>query len=222
MVATDRLLATSLTDLASDSDKAITGTARKVLEGTAQNSFPDTSAAENLLEFLHYDPELASRHLETCLEIGDTLDDRGKARASAMVESDKLRIWLAEDAFSSPLLVNGRCDLENIEGRSPLSFVDAQLTKVFERGGQALVIKYFCDLHRKVDIASRGTPTAKMMASLVGELLTQMLARKFGVDVSFLTNIDRKKIENVDLDILCNLFRELTLQLPPRLSSFVS
>jgi hypothetical protein len=150
------------------------------------------------------------------LEIGDTLADKGKARASAMAQSDKLRIWLAEDAFSSSLLVNGRCDLEAVEGQSPLSFVDAQLTMVFERNGQAFVIKYFCSLHREVDIPSRARPTAKMMASLVGELLTQMLAREVDIDVSFLTKTDQKNIEKLDLDILCNVFRDLTLQLPPK------
>jgi hypothetical protein len=133
-----------------------------------------------------------------------------------MVQSDNLRIWLAEDAFSSSLLVNGRCDLEAVEGRSPLSFVDAQLTKVFERNGQAFIIKYFCSLHREADIPSRAPPTAKMMASLVGELLAQMLAREVDIDASFLTKTDQKNIENLDLVILCNVFRDLTLQLPPQ------
>lgn len=144
------------------------------------------------------------------------MDDRGKAKASIMVQSDKLKIWLAKDSFSSPLLVNGHCDLEAAEGQSPLSFVDAQLTKVFEGNKQALVIKHFCSLHRENDIPSRAPPTARMMASLVGELLTQMLAKKIDMDVMYLTKADLRSIEELDLDILCNLFRELTLQLPPR------
>ncbi len=132
------------------------------------------------------------------------------------MESDKLRIWLAEDAFSSPLLVNGRCDLEAAEGHSPLSFVDAYLIKAFEQSGQAFVIKYFCSLDREVDTPSRTPPTARIMASLVGELLTQMLAKEIDIDVLFLTKTDLKSVDNLDLDILCNIFRELTLQLPPK------
>jgi hypothetical protein len=55
-----------------------------------------------------------------------------------------------------------------------------------------------------------------VVASLVGELLIQMLAREVDVDVSFLAKTDLKNIDNLDLDILCNVFRELTLQLPPK------
>jgi hypothetical protein len=180
------------------------------------NSVIDTGASEKLLKLLHYDPELAARHLETCQKSGDIMDDRGKARASAMVENDKLRIWLAEDAFSSPLLVNGRCDLEAAEAQSPLSFVDLYLIKAVEHSAQAFVIKYFCSLHREVDTPMRAPPTANMMASLVGELLAQMLAREVEIDVSFLTKTDLKNVEGLDLDILCNIFRELILQMPPK------
>jgi hypothetical protein len=207
---------------------AIIGSRRNLLESGTHSEYltcedvfiladklTDTAAAENLLEILHYDPVITSRSLETCLEVGNKLDDQGKARALATVDSDKLRIWLAEDESSSSLLVNGRCDLEAAEGQSPLSFVDAQLIKVSERNGQALVINYFCSLHRDVEISSQGMLTARMMASLVGQVLTQMLAREFVVDVSFLTKSDRKKMENLDLDTLCIAFRELTLQLPP-------
>ncbi|PMD57094.1 uncharacterized protein K444DRAFT_615552 [Hyaloscypha bicolor E] len=202
---------TELTDEAAP-NSTIVGTTKHLLEPATYN----TAVAENLLELLHYDPVFASRSLKTCLEIGDKLDDRGKARASAMVDSDKLRIWLAGDEFSSSLLVNGRCDIEATEGQSPLSFVDAQLVKVFERNGQALVISYFSSLHRDIEISSQGTPTARMMAYLIGGLLTQMVAREFEVDVSFLTKSDRKKVENLDLDTLCIAFREFTMQLPAR------
>jgi hypothetical protein len=176
----------------------------------------DTRSAEKLIKLLRYDPALTSRHLEVCQEIGETLDDRGRARASAMVESDKLKIWLAEDAFSSPLLLNGRCDLEAAEGLSPLSFVDAYLVKVFEQNEQAFVVKHFCSLHQENNTPSRGPPTAKMMSNLVGELLTQMLARAVDIDVSYLTKTDLQNVERLDLDILCNIFRELVLQLPSK------
>lgn len=163
---------------------------------------------------LHYDAVLVSRYLKTCLELGEKLDDRGKARASAMVDSNKLEIWLAGYEFSSSLLVNGRCDIEATDGESPLSFVDAQLVKAFERNGQALVISYFASFHRDAEISSQGTPTARMMACLIGGLLTQMVDREFEVDVSFLTKSDWKKAENLDLDTLCIAFREFTMQLP--------
>lgn len=181
------------------------------IAGTHQQ---DTRAAENVLALLQYDPALTASRLQTCLDIGDKLDDRGKATASAMVDSGMLATWLSGDAFSSPLLVNGHCDLEAAEGQSPLSFVDAQLVRVFERNDNTFVVKYFCGLDEET--GSGVASTIKMMASLVGELLDRMLEKKVDVDVSFLTKVDLRSIKNMELDILCSLFRELLLQLPSK------
>lgn len=85
------------------------------------NNPTDIYVAEKLLDILYYDPAPTEKYLKLALDSGETLDEKGKARAVAMLESDKLKTWLAEDAFSSALLVNGRCDLEAAEGPSPLS-----------------------------------------------------------------------------------------------------
>lgn len=178
------------------------------------NYLPDTTAAKELLDILNYDSAHTLRSLETCLEIGNRLDDRGKARACAMVDSDKLKAWLAENECSSCLLVNGRCDMEALEGQSPLSFVDAQLVQTLERIGKGLVISHFSSVDKDTEVASYQSPTTRMMASLVNDLLHQMVTRGFEVDVSFLTKRDRKKMRNFDLDTLCIAFREFIMQLP--------
>ena len=176
----------------------------------------DTRAAKKLLKLLNYDSKLAPKDLETCLQLGDILDDQAKSRASAMVQSDKFRVWLAEDASSRPLLVNGHIDLETAEVESPLSLVDAELVKAFEQTGPAFVVKYFCGLHTENIDPSRASSSVGMMVSLIGELLTQMLNRAIEVDVSFLSKTDLRKVGNDDLDILCIIFRELTMQLSPK------
>ena len=178
----------------------------------------DNMEPEKLLELLYYSPKLVSQHLDICLDLGDKLEDAEKSRASAMIQSDKFRNWLVEDAFSSPLLVNGHRDLESAEGPSPLSFVDAQMIALLMRNRQAIVITYFCGMHGEVDDQSRESPTARMMASLVCQLLTQIIEREVEVDISFLTKADLRSVESMELDILCILFRELALQIPPKIT----
>jgi len=176
----------------------------------------DATTPAKLLELLQYDAKLVLQDLDTFRDIDERLDDAGKSRAAAMVTSDKLRGWLVGDAFSSPLLVNGHCDLEAAEGPSSLSYVDAQLVKFFQQSHhQALVITYFCSQHREVDHRSRGSPTATMMASLVCQLLAHTVDKGIEVELSFLTKTDLRNVERMKLDILCILFREITFQLPP-------
>jgi hypothetical protein len=165
---------------------------------------------------LKNDPEIGQKDREACLQLGDTLDEQAKARASAMVQSDKFRIWLAEDASSRSLLVNAHLDLEAAEAHSPLSVVDAELVKAFQDPVSVFVVEYFCSLHTDNIDPSRASSSTGMMASLVGQLVTQMLDRNIEVDLSFLSKTDMKRVENDDLDILCIVFRELTLQLPAK------
>jgi hypothetical protein len=133
-----------------------------------------------------------------------------------MVQHDKLRIWLAEEASSSALLVNGHSDLGSAEGQSPLSLVDAELITISERMDSAFVIKYFCGLHtQNLDPSPASSPVG-LMASLVGQLLEQMLSREFDIDISFLEKSDWKNVESHQLLCLYVVFRELVRQLPPK------
>lgn len=176
----------------------------------------DNKGAKKLLKLLKYDPATVQKDLEECLQLGDILDEQAKARASAMVQSDKFRIWLADDASSRSLLVNAHLDLEAAEAHSTLSIVDAELVKAFQDSASVFVVKYFCSLHTENIDSSRASSSTGMMASLLGQLLNQMLDRDVELDLSFLSKTDLKKVESEDLDILCIVFRELTLQLPAK------
>jgi len=176
----------------------------------------DNKGAKKLLKLLQYDPEVRQKDLEACLQLGDTLDEHSKSRASAMVQSDQFRIWLAEDASSRSLLVNAHLDLEAAEANSPLSIVDAELAKAFQDSNSVFIVNYFCSLHTEnIDSSMRSTPVG-MIDSIVGQLLSQMMDRDLDVDLSFLGKTDWKRVENNELDILCIIFRELTLQLPAK------
>ncbi len=177
---------------------------------------PDIKAAKRLLKLLQYDSRLLVNDIATCLKLGDILDEESKARAAAMVQSEKLKTWLIEGATSRILLVNGHSDLASAEGQSPLSLVDAELVTISERMESAFVIKYFCGLHTEnVDPSSASSP-AGLMTSLVGQLLSQMLSREINIDISFIEKSDWKKVEKQDLFALYMVFRELVRQLPPK------
>jgi hypothetical protein len=166
---------------------------------------------------LHYNSKHLANDLATCLKLGDILDEESKARASAMVQSEKLKTWLVEEGASSRLLlVNGHSDLAGAEGQSPLSLVDAELVTISESMESSFVIKHFCGLHTEnIDPSPASSPTG-LMASLVGQLLGQMLDREFDIDTSFLEKSDWRCLEKQDLFALYMVFRELIRQLPPK------
>lgn len=168
---------------------------------------------------LKYDSNVPAEDLATCLQICDSLDEQSKARAAAMIQSDRFRTWLVEDTSSRSLLVNGHVDLEAAEGPSPLSLVDAEIVRYSEvEAGPAVsfVVNYLCGLHRQNMDPSVSSSSVGMMASLVGQLLTQMLDKGVAVDVSFLDKTGLKNVENYDLLTLCTVFRLLAMQLPAK------
>lgn len=133
-----------------------------------------------------------------------------------MVRHDKLRLWLTENTYSRALLVNGHSDLSSVEGRSPLSLVDAQLIAISENVASAFVIRYFCGLHtQNLDPTTASSPLG-MMLSLVGQLLSQILEREIDVDLSNFDKADMKDIKSHNLIALHVLFAELVHQLPPK------
>ncbi|KUJ07779.1 uncharacterized protein LY89DRAFT_352668 [Mollisia scopiformis] len=187
-------------------------TPKKAIMGPHQ-SLKET---KKLLKMLDYNARLPADDLEACLKLADLLDEEPMARAAAMVQHDKLRIWLAEGSSSRALLVNGNSDLGSAEGQSPLSLVDAELVKISESMEAAFVIKYFCGLHtQNLDPSPASSPVG-MMASLVGQLLSQMIDREMDVDVSFLEKSNWKDVESHNLFALYMVFRNLVEQLPPK------
>jgi hypothetical protein len=175
--------------------------------------------ARQLLRSLNYDPRTTSGDVETCLRLGERLDEDNKARAVAMIQNARFGEFMAEYLASSSLLVNGRADLSSTEGLSPLSFVAAKLVRISEGidapSGSPYVVEYFCNQHLPFSSSSPIPPPVEMMASLFSQLLAQMIEKGLDVDLSMLTMGDWQKIQKLNLKALCDIFRELTYQLPP-------
>lgn len=176
--------------------------------------------AHKLLESLRYDSRITSGDVDNCLKLGEAFDENKTARSAAMIKDSKFEEFMAGYLASSSLLVNGRADMSSTDGLSPLSFVAAKLVKISEKLdsplGSPFVIKYFCNQHPPFLDASGVPSPVTMMASLVGQLLAQMIEADLDVDLSMLTKRDWKQVENLNLKVLCNIFRELTDQLPAK------
>ncbi len=91
-----------------------------------------------------------------------------------MIKNGRFKNYMAETETSTCLLVNGRVDLGAAEGVSPLSVVGTELARIAKECSPAIVVKYFCDQHRP---AMNQSATVHLMASLVGQLLVQMMER---------------------------------------------
>lgn len=175
--------------------------------------------ARKLLEILRYDSSIASDDIRNCLGLGKAFEEDKKARAAEMITNPRFEEFMATYLASSSLLINGRADMSSAEGLSPLSYVAAKLARISETLnsplGKPYVVKYFCNQHPPfVDNLGISPPIA-MMTSLVGQLLSEMINNGLHIDLSALTKRDWQKIEKPDLKILCNIFRDLTYQLPP-------
>ncbi|KAI1274635.1 hypothetical protein F5Y07DRAFT_410066 [Xylaria sp. FL0933] len=174
--------------------------------------------ADRLLRLLKYDPGAISADVNTCLKLGEALNDEKKTRAATMIQNAKFREFMAGNLVSSSLLINGRVDLSSAEGLSPLSFVAAKLVRISETtdspSASPYVVKYFCKQHPPFLGQSAVSPPVAMMASLVGQLLAQMIEETLDLDLSMLTRDKWKKVEQLNLKTLCDIFQELTYQLP--------
>lgn len=116
---------------------------------------------------------------------------------------------MTEQATSSALLMNGRLSAEAWDGPSPLTLVAAELITLSESTQEPYVVKYFCGEHGpRFGVAE--APAARLMASLVGQLLSLMLERHIAVDLASITPKDRRRVDKFNLKALYNIFKMLT------------
>jgi hypothetical protein len=170
---------------------------------------------DDLLRALRYDPEVVTEDVDKILQLGTALDDQGQAKAASLINNADFKAYMTEHDFSAPLLVNGNDDMSAAEGLSPLSLVSAKLARMSEQTESAIALSYFCSEHPVY--GRRSSPISapvEMMSTLLGQLISQMHQSPGGLDVSFLENIQWKKVEVLDPKALFAVFVELVQQLP--------
>ncbi|KAH7140608.1 hypothetical protein EDB81DRAFT_885331 [Dactylonectria macrodidyma] len=177
------------------------------------SSADNKKIVKRLVEAIGSDPDLVWKDIKLCLRLGDALDEGSKAKASNLIQSQSFRAYMTEDSFSAPLLVNGNEDMSSTEDQSPCSLVAARLVQVAARVESTFVISYFCGEHMPYGGDSTAPVIFGMMASLVGQLVTQM-PDKGTVDMSFLDEQSWKGLSKMKLRVLCTIFEELARQIP--------
>lgn len=175
--------------------------------------------AKALLETLQYDPDIVLTDIDTCLRLGNVMDDDARGKASSLIKNSTFKAFMTDNRSSSSLLVNGNEDLSNAEGLSPLSLVVARLARISEHTESTcgLALSYFCAEHGPYGTDNRiSTPAGSMMASLTGQLITHMLSRSIEIDLSPLEPKIWAAMKKQNLGVLCSVFYELVKQLPSK------
>ncbi|KAH8649231.1 hypothetical protein BX600DRAFT_474796 [Xylariales sp. PMI_506] len=181
-----------------------------------RNQKKAVEAAKKLLDLIRYDPDIALRDVDTCRQLGRRLDSMAKSRAAAVIRNSRFKFRMGQETSSGSLLVNGREDLGAVEGSSPLSLVAAELAAISADTESVFSVSYFADQHRPYMDPSNLSSPVGLMASLIGQLVSQMVDRGVAIDLSFLTDADWHRVEKMKLAILHIIFRELTKQIPSR------
>ncbi|KAF6813202.1 hypothetical protein CSOJ01_04713, partial [Colletotrichum sojae] len=178
------------------------------------------SDKRRLLRLLQYDRDSVPKDISTCLQLGYQLDEKAKARAAAMIGADRFKAFMREVKSSRSLLVNGHEDPAATDGISPLSLVAAELSRLSEEAkaesAPVFVVNYFCAEHQPSPlIAPLSPPSAMIIASFIGQLLSQMTDHRITSDLGFMTEKKWEKVERLQISTLCTVFRKLSRQLPP-------
>ena len=167
---------------------------------------------KKLYKLMEYDHEVVSRDLDTCLKMEYVLNEKAKAYAAAVIHQEKFREWLTENCSSRALLING-CNDEDTNFESPFSFLCAEIVQTCLASGSAFVLSFFCKCHTGYGGDSTRTNAAGMMTSLVGQLLSQMRSRGQRPYLH-ISETDSVRVRDGDVEIICDMFRELVFQLP--------
>ncbi|KAH0429866.1 hypothetical protein CcaCcLH18_08148 [Colletotrichum camelliae] len=173
-----------------------------------------------LLQVIRFDPGVVPRDILRCAQSGYTMNDEQKSRAAAMIRNETFKSFLRDAHSSRSLLVNGNEDTARADGVSPLSLVAAELSRISESAGAAdapvFVLNYFCAEHCPSPLfPSSEASAAGLMASLIGQLVSQMRVKGMTADLSFLSEKNWRRLERFDVKTLCILFKKLTKQLQP-------
>lgn len=167
-----------------------------------------------LRKTIRYDPDILETDLKKSVIAGERLDEREKARAAAMIRNSKYRSRMVETSASASLLVNGRADLAAANGVSPLTYVAGSLVQASRDTGSIFLMAYFCDFHRPSYEWSTEASAVGIVASFLGQLLSQMEQRGLHMDLSFLDARDWRHLESLQLETLWKVLRQLISQLP--------
>ena len=160
------------------------------------------------MKALDFDPVSPVSDVELCLELALVNHPIAMDRASWVMRSEKVVAWLAQAEKSCALLIHGSS--EPFQYTSPLSMFCGHLVGLFAAAKPVLVLNYFCGLHMGTDSRSNARG---MLVSMIGQLLGQGAHKGLHFELSFIDDDDICSLEKDDIEALCNVFRDLVLQI---------
>ncbi|KAF5568724.1 hypothetical protein FNAPI_2 [Fusarium napiforme] len=193
-----------------------------ILQSPSQQSTLSKAGMEHekqrLLGCLNYNPEALTRGIASILSFNYQLSENERARVAAMLRHDRFQTFMKETQTSTRLLVNGRGDLSAKESVSPFSVVMAELARMSNMGltesVPVFILKYFCSEHQPSLPNDPLASAVGMMASILGQLICQMMDKGLAVDLSFISDSKWRKLERLELHTLCTVFKRVVDQIP--------
>ncbi|KAL2870891.1 uncharacterized protein BJX67DRAFT_343000 [Aspergillus lucknowensis] len=163
---------------------------------------------EDLLALFEYDPGLIPRDCTNLLKLNPDKDDLDEDRIMAMIQSPRLRSWLAIDE-SSTLLVNGQTrGTPKSEVSYTASKLVASLVGTATQNTNIIALAYFCGQHHRLASDVYANPSELIM-SLLLQLIDNF--RDFsGADLQkCLDETDPRSVVS-----LCRTFKRFVRKLP--------
>lgn len=170
--------------------------------------------ARQLLDLISFDPDNISQDIATCIRQGDALDEASKSKAAALIQNGLFKAFLSAEASPSSLVVNGNDDLSCAEGLSPLSLVTARLSIISSHSPRTFVLRYFCDMHKPFSHDDTIPAVLRLMSSILGQLITQLLRKSIDINYEFLDERRWKNLERMKPKALCKSMEDILGQIP--------
>ncbi|KAF5689595.1 hypothetical protein FCIRC_1290 [Fusarium circinatum] len=175
-------------------------------------------AKQRLLRCLNYNPEALTRDISSILSFNYQVNENARARVAAMLRHDRFQTFMRETQTSTHLLVNGRGDLSAKEGVSPFSVVMVELARMSNTGliesAPVFLLECFCSEHQPFHPNDPPASAVGIMASIIGQLICQMIEKGQAADLSFISDSKWRKLELLELHTLCTVFKRVVDQIP--------
>lgn len=145
--------------------------------------------------------------IQITMRQGMSLDPSCQGQAYALMRNSKFEIWL-KSSNAQALLVDGNSASVALSRTSPISLLCATLARSLVDMQSAICLQFFCGLHTSSNDSLSGPH------GLIRSLISQLLSY-YNFDLGFINSrIFRDRIQNLEMDRLCELFRTLLHQIP--------
>ncbi|RYP92925.1 hypothetical protein DL770_000975 [Monosporascus sp. CRB-9-2] len=148
---------------------------------------------------------------EAVIESGGAIPLRYRSSANRIVKSDAFYAW-ATSARSCELLIQGHVVADTEQARAAMSLASASIMQGLRGRARFVPLVFFCGRHVEYDdeLTGGSAMIRSMMAQLLQQHFTNATFRKKEVHL--------EALEDVDIDIVCELFGWLVRHLPQNMT----